>query len=787
MIDRKLCGFDLNGWRDFAAKNWHSVPGEDEIIGPTDIVASGPLSSIVRIGESRLAGWIGGPQADIAPHGRGGGWGDIGLEQRRIPVRSLLEMRDDGIEKLAQALLGSASGSAHTVASIDEGPDGDEAVQEHLLEALTQGKFRNGSLVWRPVLAALFAIHRNLVSEGQLVGVVSHQRQGLSVQKLRIRGARNVLASERRKAAVQIPCNAGYEFLFRGARNAAVGAEGFSARTAHRAIASSVGKAGLGMDCYPEMLRMPNGDWELLDLTKFDASEVVSVPSSELALADCDVVLFETLCEGRLKECLSDAIQGAASVELLSLPATAVAEGALEAARRAGDGEPIFFDFLPRLSTIVFGSDGAKNFDLIRKEETLEAGRTYRSPEAASLAIPAGQESVSVYLRKEESPWPRKASVTLEAPLKYQAAVSLWVEQKPAAGRARILMEAPELGRNFAVDWDEALEEERPWSEIIESLDTQVSIPKRLVLPCGMEAWHGSDRSAGLLTLLETEPNRSRTDWAALRQKLSQRPFGKYCISSDGDVPPEIAAETLERFENLTSKALEVSERRLRGESGYGTEDNEALKFLSWQFRRCPRDVATWLMDCIEASGRNHPFVKHQASWVLVYQGLGRIVGNEEDEARAMRLLLTSSIEDWIWNRQSAAMAFMLSRSNSAPSFLKREDVEKLAKRTIADFQRNIGGQYTMFNYAPFLLAGLVRWRLVDPTALVIGADPLADDLLAIIEETEHDLMARRGANTNFQRRRSKFLPILQDLKSELAGKGSNPDLLLDIYGASGT
>lgn len=787
MIDRKLCGFDLNGWRDFVAKNWRSVPGEDEVIGPTDIVASGPLSSIVRIGESRLAGWIGGPQADIAPHGRGGGWGDVGSEQRRIPVRSLLEMRDDGVEKLAQALVGSASGSANTVVAIDEGPDGDEAVQEHLLEALAQGKFQNGSLVWRPVLAALFAIHRDQVSEGQLVGVVSHQRQGLSVQKLRIRSARNVLAPERREAAAHIPCDAGYEALFRGARNAAVGSEGFSARTAHRAIASSVGKAGLGMDCYPEMLRMPNGDWELLDLSKFDASEVVSVPSSELDLADCDVVLFESLCEGRLKECLSDAIQRAAPVEVLSLPATAVAEGALEAARRAGDGEPIFFDFLPRLSTIVFGSDGAKNFDLIRKEETLEAGRTYRSPEAASLAIPAGQESVSVYLRKEEAPWPRKASVSLGAPLKHQAAVSLWVEQKPAAGRARILMESPDLGRNFAVDWDEALEEERPWFEIIESLDTQVSIPKRLVLPSGMEAWHDSDRSAGMLTLLESEPNRSRTDWATLRQKLSQRPFGKYCISSDGDVPPEIAAETLERFEILTSKALEVTEKRLRGESGYGTEDNEALKFLSWQFRRCPRDVATWLMDCIEGSGRNHPFVKHQASWVLVYQGLGRIVGSEEDEARAMRLLLTSSIEDWVWNRQSAAMAFMLSRSDSTPSYLKREDVEKLTKRTIADFQRNIGGQYTMFNYAPFLLAGLVRWRLVDPTALVIGADPLADDLFAIIEKTEHDLKARSGSNMNFQRRRSKFLPILQDLKSELAGEGSNPDLLLDIYGASGT
>ena len=786
MIDRKVCGFDLNGWRDFAAKNWHSLPGEDDIIGSTEIVASGPLSSIVQIGEDRRDGWIGGPQADIAPHGRGGGWGDVGLEHRRVSVRSLLEMREEGDEKLAQALLGSVSGAVNTVVSIDEGPDGDEVVQEHLLEALAQGKFRNGSLVWRPVLAALFAVQHDQVAEGQLVGVVSHQRQGFSVQKLRIRSARNVLAPERREAAVQVPCDAGYETLFVTARHAAVGAEGFSARTAHRAIASSVGKAGLGMDCCPEMLRMPNGDWELLDLTKFDASEMVTVPNLEPDLADCDVVLFETLCEGQLKKCLSDAIQRAVPFALISLPATAIAEGALEAARRAGDGEPIFFDFLPRLSTIVFGPDGAKNFDLIRKEETLEAGRTYRSPEAASLAIPAGQESVSIYLRKEETLWPRKASVSLGAPLTKQAAVSLWVEQKPAAGRARILMEAQGLGRNFAVEWDEAIAEERSWSEIIESLETKVSIPKRLILPCGMEAWHDSNRSAGMLTLLETEPNSSRTDWATLRQKLSQRPFGKYCISSDGEVPLEIGVEPLERFELLTTKALEVTKRRLRGEGGYGTEDNEALNFLTWQFRKCPRDVATWLMDCIEVSGHNHPFVKHHASWVLVYQGLGRIVRSKEDEERAMQLLLTSSIDDWVWNRQSAAMAFMLSRSDSAPSYLKREDVEKLTKRTVADFQRNIGGQYTTFNYAPFLLAGLIRWRLVDPTALIIGTDPLADDLLTVIEQTENDLKALPGFNKNFQRRRMKFLPILQDLKSELAGQGSNPNLLLDIYGASG-
>ena len=267
--------------------------------------------------------------------------------------------------------------------------------------------------------------------------------------------------------------------------------------------------------------------------------------------------------------------------------------------------------------------------------------------------------------------------------------------------------------------------------------------------------------------------------------KLAQRPFGQYCISSDGHFPAEIVQEDIERFDTLTDQAMEVTRSRLAGETGPGTKDNGALKFLTWQFRRCPSEVATWLMDCIETFERSHPFVRHQASWILVYQGLGRIVRGDDTERRVMAMLLSSDIEGWVWNRQSACMAFMLSRSDTAPSLLSRADVERLARRAIADFRRNIGEEYTMFNYAPFLLAGLLRWRLKNPTALVSGIDPLAAEFLAIIEDVESDLANRRRPSANLQRRRDKILPILQDLKAELLGEGTNPELLMDIYGAS--
>jgi hypothetical protein len=786
MTDRKFCGFDVNGWRDFVARNWRSTPGEEEEIGPIEVVPSGPLTSVVNVGEAERSRWIGGAQADAAPHGLGGGWGEVGAPERRVSVRDLLEMKDDDVTRLSSCFAGSAQGAAYNILSIDEGPDGSETAQEHRLAALAAGKYRNGLLVWRPVLAALYAIEHGLVSEGQRVGVVCQDRRGLAVQHLLIKGARGVLAPERREAATHAPGSIGYENLVRAARKAAIGPNGFTSRTAHRAIARSVGKMALGLACPPEMVRVQNGDWEVIHLGGKEVTETVTEFHGGLDLQGCDVVLFETLTEGILKERIAASIESASPVSVRLLPAPAVAHGALLAAHRAGDGAPIFFDFLPRLSTIVYGASGATNFDLIRPEETLEAGRTYRSPEPATLAIPAMQKYISVYLRKEAAPPPRKATVAIGAPLRKQAAVALWVEQKPAAGRAKILMEAPSLGRNFTVDWDEAQEDARSWDQIIESQQQHVSIPQRLVLPCGMPPWEDSARADGMLSLLQSETSRSNPDWDKLSAKLSQRPFGQYCISSDGDLPAEIGREEIERLDILTDKALDVTRKRLAGETGVETEDNAALKFLTWQFRRCPTEVATWLMDCIATRGRRHPFVRHLASWVLVYQGLGRILRGEDAVRQAIEMLLSSDIENWVWNRQSACIAFMLSRSDMAPTLLSRSDVERLADRTLADFRRNIGEEYTMFNYAPFQLAGLLRWRLNDPTALVPGMDPLATDFLAIIEEVEVDLVGHRRPNANLQRRKENILPILTDLKEELLGEGTNPDLLLDIYGASG-
>ena len=80
----------------------------------------------------------------------------------------------------------------------------------------------------------------------------------------------------------------------------------------------------------------------------------------------------------------------------------------------------------------------------------------------------------------------------------------------------------------------------------------------------------------------------------------------------------------------------------------------------------------------------------------------------------------------------------------AAPKLLTREDVEKLGNRVDQEFLagcNNLSGgvmRWTL-DYAPFLLAGLLRWRLKEPKALIVGIDPLADKLLSAFEYTKEN------------------------------------------------
>lgn len=108
------------------------------------------------------------------------------------------------------------------------------------------------------------------------------------------------------------------------------------------------------------------------------------------------------------------------------------------------------------------------------------------------------------------------------------------------------------------------------------------------------------------------------------------------------------------------------------------------------------------------------------------------------------------------------------------------EVLARVAKRVLREFEDSLGSTYTKFQYAPMLLVGLLRWRVVEPFALVEGQDPIADKLARAVEKTLVDLRHKNRA-----RALARYGRILEQVLEELRGEGSNPELLLDIYGGA--
>lgn len=777
---KKLCGYDLNGFRDLGSRNWTLRPDgeEDEVIDGV-LTEGAILGALVRVGDGR-GRYIGGAQAMLAPHGQGNGWGEVGRLEKRLSLRGLLADRDVSVDQLSLALTGLFSGASVGIASIDDLPDASEILQERLLLALRKARISTPMLVWRPVLACLSAIATSVVSRPGRVGVVCHARSGFAVQVLTIRTAKTastgLLAPERRSTGTLITSDWGYDHLVRQATDAIRGALSPDWRGAIES-ARSIGMLGLGIPACPEILRLDNGEWEVLSPPAHLNPGSPSIPGEIADLLDgCDLVLLETLTEGAIRDAIQQQLAALLGRNVVGLPVRAVSDGALFAAHRLARREPIYFDFLPQIATIVQTREGAESYDLIDSDATLPAGEVYRSAKPARFAIQAGQDRFSIYINKQTADWPRKAEVVLGARLTQQTPVGLWVEQIPAAGRAKIILNSEGLGQQFQVDWDGATEIQRAWAEIIESFERSApTIPARLVLPCGMAAWNDSVRGDGLLKLLSANVDRREVDWAALAARMSARPEGRYAISSDGEIPAAVGAKATDHLQSLIDRATEQVRGRLAGRID---ASNDSLRFLTWLFRRCPEEVAGWLLEAWDQQVRGHRLFSHVSHWKLAYQGFGRIAGRRALEQQAIHKILQKTINDWSWQRETAAMAFMLSRSDSAPRLLTRKDVDRIAKRVMREFADSLGSTYSRFHYAPFLLVGLLRWRLVEPFALVNGQDAVADKLTLTVQRTLQDLGRAKHVRPNL-----RYAPILKQILEELEGEGSNPELLLDIYG----
>lgn len=779
---RRHCGIDLNGWRDTATRSW-TVEADGDVLDRPCAIDGGIFGSLAKVGDGNATTWVGGYQASLAPHGRGPGWGDIGDPSRRVALRDLIHGPDSDADLASAALAALSGGATHAALAIDDTPLSDEDRQERLLAAMHRAGLRRRLLVWRPVLTVLAFLQEHDLTDGTRVGVINHAGEGFAVQTLRIRReagrSRDILAPERKEAGLITAAGAGYKGLERAASDAVSHA---AAGLARCETPRAVGRLTLGLPAPSEILLSDMRRWVKIEPpATIPVPEIVFSEEAKSRLTDCDVILFETLAEGDLRHGLIGSVRDAIAHELVDMPASAVADGGVEAARRLATDEPIYFDFLPQISTIVTDvrTGEPASFDLIEKGATLPAGRIYRSARPARLGLDPGQQHLSLYLNKENADWPRKAKVDLGTRVNRQSAVELLVEQAPLAGSARIMLRSPALARQHVVDWSASDELRKDWQSLIKDMETpKPTVPKRLVLPCGTDPWEDGN-AEGLLSLLDRFDGASWVDWQTLAQRMSSRPFGKFCISSDGEIPAGIPQEARDKLNRLSHRATEEELERLNNRM---SQNNERLRFLLWQFRRCPPEIIDHLISAIENRTAWSAIFSHWAHWKMVLQGVGRCAYTSETEGRILRAAFSRPASKWTWWGENACLSFILSRSDTGPQHLSREMVETAADSVIRNFRANLQNRstdYTTFFYAPFLLAGLLRWRLVSPRALVEGQDPVADRFASVVRETLSDIQTRAIVRPAL----SRYVPILKQLLDELRGEGTNPELLLDIFG----
>ena len=411
---KKLLGLDINGWRDFVIQ----VPGQnqnlqDKKINP-QIIDCGLDTALIRgsHGKKGKEEFIVGRQTVIAPHGKGIGWGEIGKPENRILVRDMLQTLDkDQSNQYPFSKLISNYGSNYDfgIFSIDDVDQSTENFRGCILSIMSGAKIGKPLLVWRPILAVLYAIQKGIINNShESIGVVCHTPKGFSIQKLTILEekfqGKKILIPKRFFNGHLVKSPFGYNCL---RKKAEAVIENLPKGNSHIAeTLKSTSKLLLGINSQPEFFRLPDGCWDsitppaelpLPEIEKFDYYN----------LQDVDIVIFETLTEGKIRKKIENhVIESVLNPNVKVLPKTAIVEGALEAASRLSNDNdiPIYYDFLPQIETIVWNENEQepKVEKLIEvSAQGLPAGKVYHSAKPVMLGISLGQEKIEVYFRKE--------------------------------------------------------------------------------------------------------------------------------------------------------------------------------------------------------------------------------------------------------------------------------------------------------------------------------------------------------------------------------------------------
>lgn len=791
---RRVVGVDINGWKDVAARDWD--PEEPEDRPPDVIVLDGGLGGVAI--RQRSGEWTGGPQAALAPHGRGPGWGDLGATDRRISISQTVDELVSGRDQRHAPLYAASAhalsrGAEDVVIGVPDIPAFDEAAQGRIL-ALFRGEPRPHWLLWRPVAVFLHALETGEISkesEGALFRFLIHSGDGIEIQTLRLRRDNDHpghFAPERDGFGIRILTQLGLQQLQSRAHNAVLLAnpqleESYCERSA---LALQI-LCGNVLPGDKEILRLNNSNW--LELTAPAIGDADLFPTVNWTHEENGPNGARSISATFLVTPLSDFF-GAKLASLLTphfpnlrrLSWDALARGALRAGRLIERGLPHYFDRLTPISLAVMKSGEPEFEDLVGSNATLPANREYVSPPYRDLKWIHGKRDMDFYVLKGDSEL-RHWEVHFEQAPTSDIAVELRLKQTPGQSWARLSLTSPEwepLQRSpILLDWATLSPVTETPSDILDRLRTPPpTIPTRIVEPPHIEFWRGSDRLAGIIPFLR-DMNRKGTFSADELAKLLCRSIRdpdtrirSWPIGTDGALPDELS----ESERQALFSALRKCGAAVLAAAHVPLRTNGALRSLTWAFTLCPDTTKDAIVEALEKdlAGRPSPLLAPNQARTVLTQGSGRAVTGSDRLRRVLNVLASRPPNADTLN----AFAMILSRRAEAPQALTPELVQKIMTIVSEDLIA-LTDKWSFkirFRNALSALAGLFRYREVNEYALIAGRDPMAKTLSLTVDRIDALLLRHRAKVPRYEDRRA----MLASIRDYLIGAG-DPNILLRI------
>lgn len=610
-MNRRIAGLALDGRHDLAAVDW-----DEEGAAQVRVVQGGTLSNVITTLDDRL---IGGPQAALAPHGRGGGWGpDVGAATRRRPLATAVDANGHGAHAadLAAAIDALARGAQEVILAVPDLPGFDEVAQGTMIAAARKSSARSVRLLWRPVAAMLSLIHDRRLSTGHLgqrFRFLIHSAHGIEDQTLTLREDPDTpghVAPQRDGPGRIWAAGLGLDALFARADR--------HVRSSNRVPWEQLEPSRLGPrlvvgQAHPsdmEVLRHNFGRWEVVAAPKLHVGDLLTVtqPNIPAPNTPCERTFFFTPLQSALAADLATFLGVDASLETDDH----IARGCLHAGRLIELGLPHYFDRLEAISIAVLREREPSFVPLIPEGHLVAANREYVSEDLRDFVWPRNKSETDFYILKGKAEV-REWTVRKDSAPQTDVPIRMRIRQTPGQSWAvlditatdwDLLARAPEK-----LDWEGLTPTDMSPEQLLDLLRTPPpSIPERLVEPAHQALWTGADwagddRAARLASDAAWTGQVDAASWAKVLSRSQRHPVNGISyrrVTTDGALPDGLPELMRNGFEVMLKT---LSDRLLHGPP---SRDNHALRALTWSFAACPAEVQDATLDALEADRRGH-------------------------------------------------------------------------------------------------------------------------------------------------------------------------------------